>query len=119
MRRKYEEGSLLEKIRVERQQQRREIAPWVEGETLRAIEDTYESYNKGGMRREPCLTATYIAEVMPAYAPSAFWRHGDRRDHISAVQAALGRLKRKGMIGSSLGVGFSGKETHCWEPRKR
>lgn len=87
----------------------------VEAAALDVIERTYDRYRAGGLRREPCLTATAIVESMPYISDD--WHFSTRRNQVSMVRNALGRLKRKGRVGSSIGEGLTGREARCWEPK--
>jgi hypothetical protein len=100
---------------------------------LDTIGEYYDAYKKGRMKKEPCITAAFLADTMNVYAATdadtkvkvtaniemtarEVWKNLLRRAKLSAIDGILRALHKQGKLSRSVGIGDTGRETTCYEP---
>jgi len=81
---------------------------------LQHITESYDRYRKSG-GKEPSLTAALLREVIGNVGQG--WSDLAKTQQTKLIEAALKRLKTKGKLTTSLGLGLDGREAHLWEPK--
>jgi inactivated superfamily I helicase len=85
----------------------------LETELLRTINEAYAEFKRRG-RKEPNLTAALLREVINN--PGQGWTDIPKAKQTAYIELALKRLKAKGKLVTSLGIGQTGREARFWEP---
>ena len=80
---------------------------------LKEITDAYTGYKSRGSK-EPSFTAALLREIIPRPGPG--WDDMSKAKQTQLIEAALRRLKTKGKLTTSTGLGLDGREARLWEP---
>ena len=80
---------------------------------LKDITEGYDRYRRFG-GKEPSFTAALLRETIGNVGQG--WRDLAKAQQTKLIDSALKRLKTKGKLTTSLGVGLDGREAHLWEP---
>jgi len=103
-------------------QERKELAPYLDKLVLDYVHDEYRRYRERPQRGEPCVTAVEIREMTSIRRVDVPDNLADnynlmtKSEKLTAINSSLQRLKRKGLLQSSLGFNMFGKEARCFEP---
>lgn len=111
----------MSEYQKEQREERKQVAPFLDGVVMNYILDSYEKYGSGLLRKEPCISAVEIREMTGSLgdAPDRIrdmWRLMTKSEKLTAINSSLQRLKRQGKLQSSLGFNMFGQEAKCFEP---
>lgn len=89
---------------------------WLESKLLEILVQSYEAYSQRPHIGEPSLTTALLRQDLENERLPEDYRFMTRSDKDKEVRNALERLRRKGKITYSWGLGRGGKEARVWEP---
>ena len=109
-----------ERQKAEKKVKAKVFGKWLREGVVELVEDIYRKYRSGRFSKEPCVTASYIKDLLSDipgwYDYQEFFRDLDNRKQLAACHYALEGARKKGKLNSSTGAGITGRETRCYEP---